>query len=98
MAFPLHEAARQGDATAVVGLIGQGANLEQRDPSNRVALHLAAWAGHLGEGCGRSVVRGVARWRCCCHQTWPTLRAADAPVRLELACHLPSTTPQLLTP
>ena len=49
MAFPLHDAARRGDSTAVVGLIGQGANLETRDAANRVPLHLAAWAGHLGE-------------------------------------------------
>lgn len=47
MSFPLHIAARNGDLTSLTSQIGEGANLDQRDPQRRTALHLAAWAGHL---------------------------------------------------
>lgn len=46
MAFALHDAARSGDIATLTSLIGQGANLDQKDRINRTPLHLAAWAGH----------------------------------------------------
>ena len=47
MALALHDCARSGDCDALTTLIGQGANLNQKDKHQRTALHLAAWAGHV---------------------------------------------------
>ena len=43
----LHDAARAGDAAALLAAIAQGASLDQRDAHKRTPLHLAAWAGQL---------------------------------------------------
>ena len=42
MSFPLHAAARNGDLTALTAQIGEGANLELRDPQ---ASCWSCWVG-----------------------------------------------------
>ena len=43
---PLHKAARQGDAEAIVVLIDAGANPNAKDDSGDTPLHRAAKGGH----------------------------------------------------
>lgn len=58
MVFELHSAARDGDTTRVIQLLGKGQDINERDTHSRTALHLAAWAGRtevvdllIAQGC-----------------------------------------------
>lgn len=44
----LFEASKSGDESRVSALIASGVAVDAQDSSRRSALHLAAWAGHLG--------------------------------------------------
>ncbi len=46
MAFPLHDAARNGNLQGVHELLAKQADPNQQDKLRRTPLHLAAWAGH----------------------------------------------------
>lgn len=58
MSFALHNAAREGDQTALKALVAQGSSISVRDKHSRTPLHLAAWAGHL-ECCKLLVEHGA---------------------------------------
>ena len=44
----LHQAAHEGDAAAILELVGEGADLEARDGRERTPLHVAAYASEDG--------------------------------------------------
>lgn len=60
MSFALHNAAREGDDTALKALVAQGSSISVRDKHSRTPLHLSAWAGHL-ECCKLLVEHGAEK-------------------------------------
>ena len=46
-AGPIHDSSKIGDAAQVEQLIGSGTDVDERDPTEKTALHWAADGGHL---------------------------------------------------